>query len=501
MDDIFRRDKEEKCGLGGGAVPMGAKLIQFALAKVVSRRSAGGTRIAPVRKRYLHSFMAGRVGFLIFLISFSGKGWGQEEVSPVVVSPVIQREVTARETFIGTVVPARRTVVGSGVDGRILHFLVNEGDPVRKDQPVARLSTITLEIELAAARAHLELRRQALAELEHGSLSLEIEQAKARLLDTKAVMEYSNAQYKRMKALFESGTVSQQELDATTSAWLAAEQNHLGAQAAYDLAVEGPRPERIAQARALVRAQEEEIRRLQDLLWKHNLRAPFDGYVVKKYTEVGAWIRKGDPLVEVVELDPVEIDISVPDSLIAYLEVGAVQPVEVEALPARILQELDKPLQGKLVRIVPQADLRSRTFPVKLRLRNPRHGNSHLLKAGMLARVLLAVGEPRLSLLVPKNALVLGGRTSIVFVVQTDPESKQATASPVEVQIGVAEGSWIQVTGLLQEGEQVVVEGNERLRPGAAVRVLRVEPANGTETRNPKLPHKEPSRGFPIGSR
>ena len=419
----------------------------------------------------------------------------------MVVSPVIQREVTAGETFIGTVMPARRTVVGSGVDGRILRLLVNEGDPVRKDQPVAQLRTTTREIELAGVRAQLELRRQALLELEHGSLPLEIEQAKARLLDTKAVMEYSNAQYKRMKALFESGTVSQEELDAATSAWLAAEQGHLGAQAAYDLTVEGPRPERIAQARALVRSQEEEIRRLQDLLWKHTLQAPFDGYVVKKHTEVGAWIRQGDPLVEVVELDPVEIDISVPESHIAYLEVGAVQPVEVEALPAWILQELDGPLRGKVVRIVPQADLRSRTFPVKLRLQNPRHGNGHLLKAGMLARVLLAVGEPRTSLLVPKNALVLGGRTPIVFVVQTDPGSKQATANPVEVQIGVAEGSWIQVTGPLQEGQQVVVEGNERLRPGAAVRILRVESANGTESHNPKLPLRKPSRGFPIGNR
>ena len=393
----------------------------------------------------------------------------------MVVSSVVKREVTASETFIGTVVPARRTVVGSGADGRVRQLLVNDGEEVRKGEPVARLRSKTLQIELAAARAQLDVREQGLAELEHGSLPQEIAQAKARVLDARAVMEYSRSQYRRMKALFESGTISKGELDEATSSWLAAEQGHLGAQAAYDLAVQGPRPERIARARALVRSQQEEIRRIEDLLGKHTIRAPFDGYVVKKHTEVGAWIRRGDPVVDVVELDPVEIEISIPEIYISYLEVGTIQPIQLEALDGKILEELEQPLLGTVVRIVPQADLRSRTFPVKLRVDNPRQGSSHLLKAGMLARVLLAVGKPHPSLLVSKNALVLGGRTPLVFVLKTDAATKETTAHPVEVEIGVADGSLIQVSGELREGDRVVVEGNERLRPGVAVRIVRTE--------------------------
>ena len=393
----------------------------------------------------------------------------------MVVSSVVKREVTASETFIGTVVPARRTVVGSGADGRVRQLLVNDGEEVRKSEPVARLRSKTLQIELAAARAQLDVREQGLAELEHGSLPQEIAQAKARVLDARAVMEYSRSQYRRMKALFESGTISKGELDEATSSWLAAEQGHLGAQAAYDLAVQGPRPERIARARALVRSQQEEIRRIEDLLGKHTIRAPFDGYVVKKHTEVGAWIRRGDPVVDVVELDPVEIEISIPETYISYLEVGTIQPIQLEALDGKILEELEQPLLGTVVRIVPQADLRSRTFPVKLRVDNPRQGSSHLLKAGMLARVLLAVGKAHPSLLVPKNALVLGGRTPLVFVLKTDAEANEITAHPVEVEIGVADGSLIQVSGELREGDRVVVEGNERLRPGTPVRIVRTE--------------------------
>lgn len=417
--------------------------------------------------------------FCLLVLHLSHLGWAQGGGVPVVVSSVVKREMTPGETFIGTVMPARRTVLGSGTDGRVRELLVNDGEEVRKGDPVARLRSKTLQIELAAAEAQLDVREYGLVELEHGSLPQEIAQAKARVLDARAVMEYSRSQYKRMKSLFESGTVSQDELDEATSSWLAAEQGHLGAQAAYDLAVQGPRPERIARARALVRSQQEEIRRIQDLLGKHTIRAPFDGYVVKKHTEIGAWIRRGDPVVDVVELDPVEIELSIPETYISYLEVGTVQPIELEALNGRILEELEQPLQGTVVRIVPQADLRSRTFPVKLRVDNPRQGNGHLLKAGMLARVLLAVGKPHSALLVPKNALVLGGRTPRVFVLKNDGESKETTAHPVEVELGGADGGLIQVIGKLREGDQVVVEGNERLRPGAAVRIVRVEPEEG----------------------
>lgn len=417
--------------------------------------------------------------FCLVVLHLSHLGWAQGGGVPVVVSSVVKREMTPGETFIGTVMPARRTVVGSGADGRVRELLVNDGEEVRKGDPVARLRSKTLQIELAVAEAQLDVREHGLEELEHGSLPQEIAQAKARVLDARAVMEYSRSQYKRMKSLFESGTVSQDELDEATSSWLAAEQGHLGAQAAYDLAVQGPRPERIARARALVRSQQEEIRRIQDLLGKHTIRAPFDGYVVKKHTEIGAWIRRGDPVVDVVELDPVEIELSIPETHIPYLEVGTVQPIQLEALNGRILEELEQPLQGTVVRIVPQADLRSRTFPVKLRVDNPRQGNGHLLKAGMLARVLLAVGKPHSALLVPKNALVLGGRTARVFVLKNDGETKETTAHPVEVELGGADGGLIQVIGKLREGDQVVVEGNERLRPGAAVRIVRVEPEEG----------------------
>ena len=87
----------------------------------------------------------------------------------------------------------------------------------------------------------------------------------------------------------------------------------------------------------------------------------------------------------------------------------------------------------------------------------------------MLARVTLAVGPQQDALLVPKDALVLGGPSPVVMVVQTDPETKQSIVNSVPVAVGVADGPLIQVSGSLQKGQEVVVLGNERIFPGQRV--------------------------------
>ncbi|MGE0761405.1 MAG: hypothetical protein AB7O38_30610, partial [Pirellulaceae bacterium] len=94
----------------------------------------------------------------------------------VIVTPVIQRELAAGQSFVGQVIPARRSVVGSAVDGRVVHVYVNDGDTVelvqeegaerQVGQPIVQLLTETISIEVAAAKAALELRKHEMAEME-----------------------------------------------------------------------------------------------------------------------------------------------------------------------------------------------------------------------------------------------------------------------------------------------------------------------------------------------
>ena len=111
--------------------------------------------------------------------------------------------------------------------------------------------------------------------------------------------------------------------------------------------------------------------------------------------------------------------------------------------------------------------MRGRTFPVRIRIKNPVANGRPVLKAGMLARVTLAVGEKQPTLLVPKDAIVLGGPAPIVWAI----DEKTGGGRIVPVTIGAGYGDDVGVTGPLKEGERIVVRGNERLMPGQPIRI------------------------------
>jgi RND family efflux transporter MFP subunit len=274
-----------------------------------------------------------------------------------------------------------------------------------------------------------------------------------------------------MKTLYETGSAAaREELEDAQALAENAVQTHAAAQAAYEMAVKGPRAEQIAQAKARLAMAAQEVRRLEDQYRKFTIRAPFEGYVVSKLTEVGAWLSRGDPVAEIIALDPIEIDVAVPEAYIAHVMLGASVQVTIPAVA-------DQTFTGSVARIVPQADLRSRSFPVKIRLKNPKSAAGHVLKSGMLARVTMAVGPRQQAMLVPKDALILGGPSPGIMVVQREAGASNPVARLVPVQLGVAEESMIQVIGELRGDDQVIVVGNERIRPGQPISVQSGDPS------------------------
>lgn len=405
------------------------------------------------------------LGSLLFLLAGGSNLLAQRGPALVEVTPVIQREVSSGQTFVGTVTPPRRAVVGSAVDGRVIEVMVEEGDRVEQGQALAQLLTQTIELELEAAQAELELRKQQLTEMENGSLPTEIEQARARMERARVSSEFRQKDYERLSLLNQRNATSESELDAASSAALEAKEAYDEAKAAYQLAVDGPRRERIAQARAQVAMQDAIVRRLQDQINKYTIVSRFAGYVTVKDTDLGEWVTQGDPIAEVVALDEVDVIAKVVDYQAPFIKVGDSVRVEVPALP-------DRTFVGTVASVVPQADVRSRTFPVKVRVQNEISSSSEpLLKAGMLARVTLATGVKTQATLVPKDALVLGGPQPTIWLV--DPASvtagdqgmQQGQAVAVPVQLGIADGELIQVEGAVPASSLVVFKGNERIVP------------------------------------
>jgi RND family efflux transporter MFP subunit len=385
----------------------------------------------------------------------------------VFISPVIEREVQAGQSFVGSVRPVKSSTIGSAVDGRVEKFPVNEGDFVKEGTPLAELRTGTLKIELKGAEAELRLREAELKELENGSRKEEIEQARAGLAAADAKRTYARAFRERAERLFRTGrSSSEQEVQEAISLQEVAEQTYLQAKATLDLALAGPRKEKIEQARARKEAQAELVRKIEDQIFLHTIRAPFDGYVSTEHCELGQWLNKGQPLVEMVKLDEVDVEAWVTEEAVGNLRVGAPARIDVNGLG-------DRTFTGSVTLIVPQANPRTRTFPVKVRVPNTLEGGTPLLKSNMIARVTLPVGKKENGLLVPKDAVVLGGPSPMVYVAMIDSsDPKKGTARPVPVQLGVAHAGLMQVKGELKVGDKIVSQGNERVFPNQPLIVL-----------------------------
>lgn len=403
----------------------------------------------------------------LMMLMAASSGFAQRPGSaPVVVAPVVDRLLRTGQTFIGTIHPEQRALIGSAVDGRVDKFPINEGDRVENGQALAELLTETIKLELAAAEAELDLRESELTELENGTRPEEIEQASALARAAETGLLLARKRLERIERLKRRDTSTQEALDEAQAAVDNRRAVLDGSKAIQKLAVAGPRPERIVQAIARVAMQKAIVEKLSDQIKKHTMVARFTGYVVAEHTEIGEWVNRGDPVAEIVGIDRVDVLASVLETHIPYIDQGTEVRVEVAALPDRVFV-------GKVVAVIPQGDERSRTFPVKVRLENEFKGKKPLLNVGMLARVTLPTGQEKMTRMVAKDALVLGGPQPVVYVVTSSGKDGGNTVQPVPVVLGALSGSLVEIRGDVQADQLVVVRGNERLRPGEAVKILK----------------------------
>lgn len=385
---------------------------------------------------------------------------------PVVVGRVLAAEQAVGQSFVGTVLPVRTSDVGSAVDGRLVELPILDGQPVTEGQPIAELLRGLLEIERGGAVAELDRRREVLAELKAGSRPEEIEQSRASVAGFEARLAYARGRVARLARLAERGTSTVDELQDAQTELQQIEAQLRGSRAALALAEAGPRKEQVAQAAAAVAVQEAAIERIDDQLGKHTIRAPFTGWVIERFTEKGQWLARGGLVARIAQLDRVDVEVQVPEASVSKLRRDAEVRLEFDAAAQRTWI-------GRVSRIVPQADLRSRSFPVLVTVENIVVDGEPVLRGGMLARAWLPVGKAEPVTVVPKDALVLGTGTPFVYVVEPTGTAaaggRSGTVRAAAVSLGAAVGGNVEVRSGLETGLLVVVRGNERLRPGATV--------------------------------
>lgn len=405
---------------------------------------------------------------VVLLTLLPATGQEPKEASPVIVSEVVQRQLAGGQTVVGTVVPARRSTVGSAVDGRVVEYSIESGQAVKKGQPLVHLRTTQLQISLRAAQAELASRQAMLTELKNGSRPEEIEQAAGELAAAAASLTSSRSNYERSRALNERGALTDQQLQDARAMFERSQATHSAAKARHKLLKNGARPEQIAGQEARVAFQQQQVCLLEEQIARHTVFAPFDGYIASEMTEVGEWLGRGDPICEVIQLSEVEIEVFVLEKHLGNVRVGQSVQVGVPAVPSEFFA-------GRVQTIVPQADLRSRSFPVRIRVRNSTDASGPVLKSGMLARAQMPLGDRSERVMLEKDAIVFGGREPVVYVlgrkVAKDGEVKVRAAT---VRLGVMDGDLIEVAGAIKVGDQVVIRGNERLKNGEQVRVTEI---------------------------
>ena len=201
---------------------------------------------------------------------------------------------------------------------------------------------------------------------------------------------------------------------------------------------------------------EAEIELLKDNIRNKTVVAPFTGFIAKEHTQVGEWLPVGGPVVTLVDLAHVRITVDVPERY-------AVQLLPQDPVRILVASISDEQFLGKISAILPEGDTHARTFPVRVSLINP----GLKIRDGMEARATFNLGSKKNALLVPKDAIVTAGTNRLVFIVAG------SVAQPVNVRVtGYYDGN-VAVEGPLKPGDNVVIRGNERLRPGQPVEIIK----------------------------
>ncbi|MFQ5743404.1 MAG: efflux RND transporter periplasmic adaptor subunit [Acidobacteriota bacterium] len=349
---------------------------------------------------------------------------------PVKVVAAVETIAAEPVELLGSVAALRDSLVASEVEGVVAEVRVDEGDEVAAGDLLARLRTTTVELQLAAAQAASK-------------------EAAARLVSY-------DAELRRMTDLLERQAVSQSEFDQAVA-------------------------DRDAQQQSVARNQAD-AERLQELINRASITAPFAGKVAAVHVEVGEWVSQGGDVVTLVDLSEVEVTVPIPERYVPSVQIGFPVEVRFDALPGRTYA-------GRVKALVPQAVPEARTFPLLIAVDNP---GGHI-QGGMVTRVSARVGEPSPTVLVPKDALVNRGGQSLLYRLRprrpgssdagessspTDPagagtgDVETMIVEELTVRTGPALGTWQVVEGQVAGDDLVVVRGNESLRPGQSVKVI-----------------------------
>ena len=188
---------------------------------------------------------------------------------------------------------------------------------------------------------------------------------------------------------------------------------------------------------------------------KSLISSPLKGTIKTRHIKVGEFVRKGDKLVEILDIDKIIVKVNIPEQEILSIQVG--QNVEV----ALYIME-KKTFLGRVKNIGLEADSSNRTFPVEILVDN----KERQLRAGMLARATFTKNVDQDQIVIPRHTILERDQGRVVYVFEDGKAFRR------DITIGLSQLDQVQVVQGLNKGELIVVEGHTKLTDGEEVNVV-----------------------------
>jgi membrane fusion protein, multidrug efflux system len=358
--------------------------------------------------------MSRSLGNLILAVALMFCAHASGNAQSIKLAKVISKPVVRTAELPGEFFPFLSVELHAKVAGYIDQVLVDRGSLVKQGQLLVQLSAPEMQARVAQAEAQVT--------------AAESEQAQAT-----AQLSAAESNYEKLQdAAKTSGAVAENDL-------IQARQQQAAAQA-------------LVQSRQrTVEALKSNLKSQQDLIAYLRVTAPFEGVITTRYVHPGALVGPGSD-VALLQLDQVSrlrLAVAVPEVEVGGIVKGATVDFKVPAYPNRTFS-------GVIARPAHALDMKTRTMPVELDVRN----GDGLLAPGMYPSVLWPIERSKSSLLVPPASVVT--TTERVFVIGNN----NGRAKWVDVRKGPAVGNLVEVDGNLKAGDEVVEHATDEIREG-----------------------------------
>ncbi len=343
-------------------------------------------------------------------------------LTPVLVADVQRQSIDLPLRYSAAIEPGTRVDLAFRVGGYVTSIASIGGRPIQDGDHVAA-GTV-------------------LASVRSADYDAKVSQARAQLSEATASREAAAAAVARAEALFASKSLTRPDLDQARATLAAIDARMSGATALVGEA-------ELAQGDAA-------------------LRAPLAGVVLKRLVEVGSLVGPGTPGFVIADIRTVKVVVGVPDTLLPTFPAGATEAVRTDALP-------DRRFEGRITKVSPTADPRSRLFEIEITLPNA----DGALKPGMVAVVQATrPGDPAQAradaLVIPLSAVVRPpGESEGYAVYVLRQQGGVSTAELRRVRLGDLLGNDITVIDGLTGSEQLIVQGATIVTDGERVNPTR----------------------------